>query len=182
MSVYVDQLADHGWRLGKSCHMIADTLEELHAMAERIGMKRAWFQPKSFPHYDLVASRRKRAIAAGAIDCNRTTFVAKLRELRDGAKRSEPQTHSVATDPPSLADLDALALVVREIQKAQAPSVNNVHLDRYLPFDRENPDTGQMETINAFVIGRDMFVSQEVWDAMHTEPVRQQLIDAGVPL
>lgn len=52
----------HQW-----CHMWADTPEELHRMAHRIGMKREWFQehPK-LPHYDLTPSRRRLALALGA--------------------------------------------------------------------------------------------------------------------
>lgn len=70
MTVYVDEL--HRWptrircfREG-SCHMTADTLEELHAMAERIGLRRAWFQDGRVPHYDLTPRRREAALAAGA--------------------------------------------------------------------------------------------------------------------
>ena len=51
------------------CHMIADTLEELHAMADQIGMERHWFQapPKaSHPHYDIPESKRERALSFGA--------------------------------------------------------------------------------------------------------------------
>lgn len=67
MSVYVDTLTDYGWRLGPSCHMYADTLEELHVMAQRLGMKRRWFQnDPRLPHYDLVATRRAIAIQFGA--------------------------------------------------------------------------------------------------------------------
>ena len=65
--VYVDRLRDWGWKLGPSCHMIADALDELHAMAAKIGMKRSWFQDENCrPHYDLVASRRRMAVASGA--------------------------------------------------------------------------------------------------------------------
>lgn len=47
------------------CHMVSDTsLTELHEFAERIGMKRAWFQGD---HYDLVASRRNAALRLGAV-------------------------------------------------------------------------------------------------------------------
>jgi len=78
MSVYVDQLrqikakGEQARRVGtrnghRWCHMWADTLEELHAMARRIGMKRAWFQDHaSLPHYDLTPSRRAKAVSSGA--------------------------------------------------------------------------------------------------------------------
>ncbi len=82
MSVYVDNIAPRGWKLGPSCHLIGDSLEELHAFAQRIGMRREWFQPKSSPHYDLTASRRQRAVECGAIPLSRGDFVGKLRELR----------------------------------------------------------------------------------------------------
>jgi len=68
MSVYVDT-ARHPFRGYVMCHMIADSLEELHAMADRIGMERRWFQapPKaSHPHYDIPESKRARAIRFGA--------------------------------------------------------------------------------------------------------------------
>lgn len=74
MTIFVDTLTDWGWQLrGRrtpSCHMFTDSveLEELHAMAQRIGMKRAWFQPHSVcDHYDLTASRREAALALGAV-------------------------------------------------------------------------------------------------------------------
>lgn len=67
--VYVDFLIDYGWKLGPSCHMFADTLKELHNMADKIGVKRSWFQSAenhSLPHYDLVNSKRNIAIELGA--------------------------------------------------------------------------------------------------------------------
>ena len=36
MAVYVDALFNYGWKLGPSCHMIADTLDELHVMADTL--------------------------------------------------------------------------------------------------------------------------------------------------
>ncbi|MEQ1934665.1 MAG: DUF4031 domain-containing protein [Fimbriimonadaceae bacterium] len=76
--IYVDEIVDYAdlmpskralfARTGsKWCHMRADTLDELHAMAEAIGMKRSWFQDKpGFPHYDLVPKRRALAVKRGA--------------------------------------------------------------------------------------------------------------------
>lgn len=84
MSVYVDCLRDWGWRLGPSCHLIADTLDELHAFAARLGLKRAWFQNKrSGPHYDLTASKRQTAVVLGAVELENREFVAILRRIRE---------------------------------------------------------------------------------------------------
>lgn len=79
MSVYVDPLTDYGWRLGPSCHLFADSLKELHAAAYDIGLKPSWFQVSKagIPHYDLTASRRKRAVRQGAIE-----FIATLEDLK----------------------------------------------------------------------------------------------------
>lgn len=87
MSCYVDKLRPFGWRIrGRetmSCHLLADTLDELHVMAQSIGLKREWFQDKrSGKHYDLVPSKRAAAVAAGAIELDDIAFIAKLKELR----------------------------------------------------------------------------------------------------
>lgn len=82
MSVYVDILRDWGWRLGPSCHMIADTNEELHEMAKRIGMKRSWFQTDLEPHYDFVSSKRNLAVRYGAIELEDRPFHEILKKWR----------------------------------------------------------------------------------------------------
>jgi len=64
------------------CHLIADTQEELHAMAEKIGMKPQWFQPVSFPHCDLSLTRRSLAIELGAVEVDRRQLITKIREIR----------------------------------------------------------------------------------------------------
>lgn len=84
MAVYVDTLLDFGWSKGASCHMVADTEEELHAMAGKIGLKRSWFQnnPKELcPHYDLVGSKRILAVKYGAIELDRKQTIEKWREI-----------------------------------------------------------------------------------------------------
>jgi len=40
-------------------------------MATAIGMDRNWFQPLSFPHYDVSLSRRAVAIGRGAVEVDR---------------------------------------------------------------------------------------------------------------
>jgi hypothetical protein len=84
MAVYVDPLREYGgsesFRWTKSCHMFADNLEELHDMAGKIGMKRAWFQNRRhLPHYDLVPARRAKAIKLGAVEVTAGDAVAALR-------------------------------------------------------------------------------------------------------
>lgn len=68
MTVYVDD-ARIAWRGRRWCHLQADTLEELHAFAANIGLKREWFQEGTRPeahHYDVSETVRSDAIKAGA--------------------------------------------------------------------------------------------------------------------
>lgn len=85
MTTYVDDAfipARVGRIQSRWCHLFADTEEELHALAQAIGLRRSWFQapkgvggepvvPESFKaqmwHYDVTESRRASAIAHGAV-------------------------------------------------------------------------------------------------------------------
>lgn len=83
MPVYIDhvQIPFRGMIMS---HMTADTLAELHAMSDALGMKRGWFQipPKaSYPHYDVNEEHRDVAIAMGAFSVGRRVgihYAAKL--------------------------------------------------------------------------------------------------------
>jgi hypothetical protein len=90
MAVYVDRLVDYSWHRGPSCHLIADSVEELVAFAEGIGLRREWIQPRSSPHFDLTAAGRDAAIEHGAIPLSNREFVAKIRELRKRRLAGEP--------------------------------------------------------------------------------------------
>lgn len=69
MTVYVDRLPAKGWgKWNSGAHMLGSDIDELHAMASQIGLKRAWFQDKSHQHYDLTASKRALAVEAGAVE------------------------------------------------------------------------------------------------------------------
>lgn len=68
MTVYVDQFPDTGWgKWNGGGHLLTTDLDELHAMADRIGLRRAWFRDGRFPHYDVQRRKRALAIAAGAV-------------------------------------------------------------------------------------------------------------------
>jgi hypothetical protein len=70
MTVYVDDMRAAFGRL-IMCHMVADTLSELHAMANKIGVARRWYQGPpngKWAHYDIALSKRAAAIAAGAAE------------------------------------------------------------------------------------------------------------------
>lgn len=55
----------------KMSHLMADSDDELHAMADKIGVQRRWFQGD---HYDICKSKRELAIKHGAV-------VVTLREM-----------------------------------------------------------------------------------------------------
>lgn len=82
MAVYVDDECIE-WRGKVWCHMVADTPDELHAFAARIGLRRAWFQSQSvYPHYDVTLSIRSKALQLGAVLADRPTLLACARELK----------------------------------------------------------------------------------------------------
>ena len=63
--------------------MIADSLNELHTMADRIGLKRRWFQNKNknHPHYDISASKRRLALRFGAKSLPRIEFIEAMKTI-----------------------------------------------------------------------------------------------------
>lgn len=70
MAVYVDDMRARFGRM-TMCHMLADTDDELHAMADLIGVARRWWQSPaktSGSYYDIALSKRVAAVAAGAIE------------------------------------------------------------------------------------------------------------------
>lgn len=73
MAVYVDD-ARNAYRGMIMCHMWADNLGELHAMAALIGIRRIWFQTSphaSWDHYDICLKMKRLAIIRGAIQSTR---------------------------------------------------------------------------------------------------------------
>lgn len=76
MSVYVDPMTEHGgsrrFKWPRSCHLYADTPEELEAMAAAIALKPGWRQQDgALTHYELVGTKRAAAVARGAMEHTR---------------------------------------------------------------------------------------------------------------
>lgn len=85
MSVYVDNpRMPYGRML--MCHMLADTDDELHAMAAKIGVARRWHQGD---HYDVCAAKRAIAIKFGALAVSTRELVRIRRAAIDAALADE---------------------------------------------------------------------------------------------
>ena len=87
MSVYVDELQScvrsKRWPYGFACHLVADSVEELHYFAGRMGLKPEWFQDQSsLPHYDLTKNMRMLAVKFGAVEIGREKFGELIRKYR----------------------------------------------------------------------------------------------------
>lgn len=59
-------------RKGQWSHLVASDIDSLHAFAEKIGLKKSWFQNKKKknkrqPHYDIKSSMLDKAIEQGAV-------------------------------------------------------------------------------------------------------------------
>jgi hypothetical protein len=71
--IYVDELRkitpSKAYPFSHSCHMIADTSDELHEFAQKLGLMRRWAHTSNgmIEHYDLTAKKREEAIQQGAI-------------------------------------------------------------------------------------------------------------------
>lgn len=82
MAVYVDNV-NIKWREREWCHLVADSLEELHLFADSLGLKRAWFQKNaSYPHYDITSITRKKAIYLGAQMGDRQKIISCAKKMK----------------------------------------------------------------------------------------------------
>lgn len=103
MAVYVDD-SRLAWR-GKSwCHLVADSIHELHAFAEQLGLKREWFQDRTmYPHYDVTVKVKERALALGAYTGDKRTIIMCAKRLKVeliASKNSDSQgERSIPADP-----------------------------------------------------------------------------------
>ena len=92
MPVYVDEPIFRRWG-SRWCHLTADTPEELHAFAARLGLERSRFQRKPgrpwVDHYDIAEDKRSQAVELGAIEITLKEAGGQLARKRKSAG-SEP--------------------------------------------------------------------------------------------
>lgn len=69
-------------------HMVADTDEELHEMAHKIGVQRRWFQKD---HYDVTQTSRKLAVQHGAIEITQRQCAIMMMNRRRGSPMGTPE-------------------------------------------------------------------------------------------
>lgn len=93
MTVYIDN-ANLKFKGMRMCHMVADTPAELHEMADKIGLRRSWFQDKSsIPHYDVSLSKKALAIMHGAEPITSKELVGKFDVMaKHQEETDEPKT------------------------------------------------------------------------------------------
>jgi hypothetical protein len=86
VACYVDALREYpdaGLRFTVFCHLLADTRDELHAMADELGIPRRFFQDHPWRwHHDLPAHLRARAVELGAREVTMHEVGALLRQRR----------------------------------------------------------------------------------------------------
>lgn len=88
MTVYVDSMKAKYGRM-VMCHMIADTEEELHKMAKRIGVARKWYQDN---HYDICLSKKRLAISFGAKEITWKQAGCLMARKRATGELGDPET------------------------------------------------------------------------------------------
>lgn len=82
MAVYVDD-ERISWKGREWCHLVADSLEELHEFGLRLRLRKEWFQTKaSYPHYDVTTEKRRQALGLGAVPGDRRTIIRCAKQLR----------------------------------------------------------------------------------------------------
>lgn len=84
MPVFVDSPLYHLGRM-HMCHMLADTTEELLAMADVIGVDRRHLQNAGMPteHFDVCKSKRTIAVGHGALEVSGREIARIIRAKRE---------------------------------------------------------------------------------------------------
>lgn len=108
-----------------SCHLTTDgTLDDLHAFAARIGLRREWFQGTTYPHYDLTAAKRDEAMVAGAVFVTaRKQAIARRATgtVVDLAAHRKAKTTEAALDELRRVDMVHMLALAADFERQAAP-------------------------------------------------------------
>lgn len=90
--VYVDNMEAPYGRM-KMCHMLADTTDELLAMADAIDVKRRWLQKPAtiHEHFDICMAKRALAVARGAREITLRQTGELIHAKRAQLQQTEPK-------------------------------------------------------------------------------------------
>ena len=121
MAVYVDDSAIPATvpngpvrHTSRWSHLFADSQDELHEFAARLGLRRSYFQegkprgdgtPSPFWHYDVTSGKRQQALALGAVPVAWRDSPRIMRE-RD-ARQAQPHGDRAKRDPGKPPELTA---------------------------------------------------------------------------
>ena len=93
MTVYVDRLFKRSPKSLQArkygnfwCHLLSDSIEELHDFARELGLKRGYYQHRPIPHYDLTRNKRQQAIKLGAAKISTKEYLLRLRRSQKARK------------------------------------------------------------------------------------------------
>jgi uncharacterized protein DUF4031 len=142
MTVYVDDAHIPATvRTGRAahtpawCHLFADTHDELHAFAARLGLRRCYFQPgpargdgapSPYWHYDLTAGKRQQALRLGARPVTWHQAIQIIRDRQAAAERTnlaDQANHAagLAYRAGDYAKASQLVALARRADPARAP-------------------------------------------------------------
>jgi hypothetical protein len=103
-----------------------DDPAELHEFADRIGLKRSWYQgPPKHPwprsHYDVTDIKRQEAIKAGAVPITWRQLGRQMIAAKEAWRNAKNPVCTRTTDrkPPTQADLRSLAKALYELAMAR---------------------------------------------------------------
>jgi transcriptional regulator len=132
VSVYVDHAFSAGdWgRWTGGGHLQADSTDELHAFAARLGLRREWFQSRvrrpEKDHYDLTRAGRERALELGAIAEDVRTGSRRRRAIRQATGAYWPDMRHNPKHATN--DADVVRRLIRENPWATLVSTNDGEL------------------------------------------------------
>ncbi|MFP6812127.1 MAG: DUF4031 domain-containing protein [Moraxella sp.] len=78
------------------CHMMADSLDELHGFAAYLGIGSNWFhKDASYPHYDITVQTRENAICLGAVVVGRKQIIECGKKLKKELQSSQASKNKI---------------------------------------------------------------------------------------